>query len=345
MIYVFHGEDGFSSSEALTPLLDAVGTPDLRDSNVSRLDATEFTIEKFGNAAMVVPFLAERRVVVVYGLLAAPESRRNGRRGRQARAEKEGPAAGLPTLLQELPPTTDTIFMEGKLGSGNPVLASIKKLGPEHVVIREFPLLHRDSLRNWVRSRAAAKGTNIDNPAILELTDLVGPNLWAMDGEIEKLSIYVAGRSITVEDVRALVTSNRAPVIFDLVDAIMDKHPEAALAIMERLLQRGETGQSMITMISRQARMCAIAQEITVLKSPQNEWAQRLGTTSDFVVRKTFEQARRFSPETVRELYHLLLEADIAMKTGETSEELAMTELLAQACALRPTARPGTRPH
>ena len=97
-------------------------------------------------------------------------------------------------------------------------------------------------------------------------------------------------------------------------------------------------------MIARQARMVAIAQELMARKAPQDEWAQSLGTTSDFVVRKTSEQARRFPAEAVRGLYRLLLDADMAMKTGEATEELAITELLEQACALRATPRPAARP-
>ncbi|MDE2766369.1 MAG: DNA polymerase III subunit delta, partial [Chloroflexota bacterium] len=69
MIYVFHGDDTFSANEALTALAEAVGPPDVREPNVSRLDAAGFSVNAFMAAAMVVPFLAERRLVVVRGLL------------------------------------------------------------------------------------------------------------------------------------------------------------------------------------------------------------------------------------------------------------------------------------
>ena len=342
MIYVFHGEDDFSSAEALTPLLEAVGTPDLREANVTRMDASEYNIERFGAAAMVVPFLADRRVVVVRGLLGTVESQRTGRRGRRPKAE--GPAAGLAPLLAELPPTTDVVFVDGKVSAANPVLAEIKELGAERVVVREFPPLRRDALGKWARDRAASKGATIDNQAVSELTELVGPDLWAMDGELEKLSIYCGDRPITVDDVRALVTSNRESSVFDLVDAIMDRRPSVAMEVTERLFRGGSTGPYLITMIARQARMVAIAQELAARKAPQSEWGQRLGTNSDFVVRKASEQARRFTPEAVRGLFRLVLEADTAMKTGETTEELALTELLARAGTLGAAPRPASRP-
>jgi len=340
LIYVFHGDDDFSSSEALGTLLEASGPPELRESNVTQLSAGEFSINRFGSAAMVVPFLAERRVVVVRGLLAASEAQRPRRDPRQTNAARDaGPAAGLEPLLSELPPTTDAVFLEGKLPAGNALLATIRGLGPEKAEVREFAALRRDSLAGWVRERASQKGATIDGAAVTELAELVGANLWAMDGELEKLTIYCSGRTITKEDVAALVSGSRESSVFELVDAIMDGRPDVAQGATERLMRGGATGPYLLSMIARQARLVAIAQDLAAKRVSQGEWAPRLGTGSDFVVRKTAEQARRFAPEAVRALYRLLLEADVAMKTGETTEELALTELLAQAGSLRVAAR------
>jgi DNA polymerase III subunit delta len=345
LIYVFYGEDDFSSSEAIKPLIEAVGPEDMRDTNVSTLLGARFSVQDFGAAAMVVPFLADRRLVIVRGLLATVEGQRGGaRRGRKAKAEDEGPAAALAKLLPDLPPSTDVVFLDGKVSASNPILAAIKGLGSELVKPREFQLMRRDALGGWIQARATAKGATIEPQATAELAELVGPNLWAMDGELEKLTIYVGARPITLADVQALVTGNREASVFELVDAIMDKRPDAALEVTERLLFSGASGPYLISMIARQARMVAIAQDLGIRKIPQNEWAQRIGTSSDFVVRKTSEQARRFSPEAVRGLYRLLLDADMAMKSSDSTDELILTELLAQAGALRAAPRSAARP-
>lgn len=343
LIYVFHGEDDFSASEALRPLIEAVGSPDMRDSNVSQLDASGFTVEKFGAAAMVVPFLAERRLVVVRGLLAMAEGQRTGRRGRRTKADDEGPAAGLPALLTQLPPTTDVVFIDGKLAPSNPLLAALRELGNDAVKVRQFPPLNGDALASWVRERATMKGAGIEGQAVAALVELVGGNLWAMNGEIEKLAIYAGDRPIALDDVRALGSGNRDANIFELVDAIMDKRPNVALELTNRLLHTGAAGPYIITMIARQARLVAIAQDLAARKVPPPEWPSRMGTTSDFVVRKTSEQARRFTPEAVRGLYRLILEADMAIKTGESSDDLALAELIARAGTLHAAPRPAGR--
>ena len=340
MIYVFYGDDDFSAHEALQELLDAVGPIESRDANVTRLDAREFSAERFGAAAMVVPFLADRRVVIVRGLLGAVDGSRTPRgRGRAANASAaDGPTAGLVELLELLPPTTDVVFLDERLSPNNPLRGTLRSLGPERATVREFPALHRDTLSSWVRRRAEAKGAALEPAAVTLLVEYVGPDLWTMDAEVEKLALYADGRPVTADDVVALVSYVRESSVFELVDAVMEDRTDAALAAMTRLLSGGATGPYIVSMVARQARMVALAQELARSGVAQSEWGKRLGTGSDFVVRKVGDQARRFSADSVRRLYGLLLEADLAMKTGGATDEVALTELLARARPSAPAA-------
>ena len=229
------------------------------------------------------------------------------------------------------------MFFEGKLTAGNPVLAAVKGLG-DLAVVREFPPLRREALAAWITDRASRKGAAIDGRAVAMLAEMVGPNLWAMDSEIEKLSLYCDGRPIGPPDVQALVPGAKEGNVFQLVDAIMARRPDAAMAAMQTLLNTGAAGPYLLSMVARQARMIAIAQELAAQQAPQQEWGPRLGTGSEFVVRKTAEQARRFSPDAVRGLYRLLVDTDVAIKSG-ASEENALTEMLARAAGLPSPAR------
>ena len=340
MIYVLHGEDSFSATEALRGLMAAVGPEDVRSSNVSEFEAREFSVDKLAAAAMVVPFLADRRAVVVRGLMGTAEGgqRRGGRRGQDGAQSRPPPE--LATLLGELPPTSDVIFFEGKVSPANPFLKAVAGANDGQARVREFAPLRRDALVAWVSERAAQKGSTIDRRTASMLAEQIGPNLWVMDSELEKLSIYCDGRPIGEDDVKALVSSTKDANVFALVDAIMERRTSAALSAMRQLLDEGAAGPYLLTMVARQARMVALAQELLARRAPQQEWAARLGTSSDFVVRKTMEQARRFPSDAVRALYRLLLETDLALKSG-TSDELALTEMLAGASALPVAARTG----
>ena len=332
LIYVLHGEDSFSANEALGVLLDAMGPDDVREPNLSGIEAGGFSAETLAAAAMVMPFLADRRVVVVRGLMATAE-----RQQRRTRARDTQPAKapqGFTDVLAQLPPTSDVVFLEAKLTPANPIFKAVTALGNEQVKAREFPAIKGAALTDWVTDRAAKKEANLDRRAAAMLADMVGPNLWAMDAEIEKLAIYRNGEVISTDDVLALVSSAKETSVFELVDALMARRVDVALSAMQHLLEDGATGQYLLSMVARQVRMIAIAQDLAARQAPRQEWAPRLGTSSDFVVRKTTEQARQFPPDAVRALYRLLLETDIAMKTG-TTDDLAMTEMITRAAALR----------
>jgi DNA polymerase III delta subunit len=68
---------------------------------------------------------------------------------------------------------------------------------------------------------------------------------------------------------------------------------------------------------------------------------QRLGTTSDCIVKKTLEQAARYSMPHTKQAYQQLLDTDIAVKTGKYTEELALNILVAELCQRTPVTAQG----
>ena len=330
MLYVFYGDDDFSAQEALRGLYQSVGPSDVWSSNIADIEAASFDLAHLVAMAQTVPFLAERRLVIVRGLLATAEPQRQAqRRGRRAPAGRAdaSPVPSLATAMEELPPTTDVAFIDGKLTPANPLIKELSAMAQ----VQEFSPLRRDELARWVHDRMTQKGGSITGSAVAEIVELVGSNLGAMDTELEKLATYCQDRSADREDVRTLVASAREVNVFALVDAIMERRLPVALQLMDQLMKAGGTGPYLLTMIARQARLVALAQALAQEKVATDEWGARLGITQGFVLRKTSEQSRRFSPDQVRHLYRLLVQADMAMKMGEVSDDLALVELLARA--------------
>ena len=127
------------------------------------------------------------------------------------------------------------------------------------------------------------------------MADLVGGDLWTLDQELEKLSLYAAGREIGEQDVRLMVSQVREASIFEAVDAMIDGRSQVALRLLAQLRDDGREPQYIIAMVERQLRLLALAQDSIERRLPQNELKRALGTSSDFVVRKTMDQARRHS--------------------------------------------------
>ena len=80
-------------------MVKQVSPPDLRDVNITSFDGREVAFAEFCATCSTVPFLAEKRLVVVRGLLSRFERRPGtdtGARDRQGAAEWEGWASTCP---------------------------------------------------------------------------------------------------------------------------------------------------------------------------------------------------------------------------------------------------------
>ena len=129
MIYSLSGDDDFTIRETLAGLKEGVGTPDLRDVNIVTLGAN-VSLDEFTANASTVPFLADKRLVLVEGLLGKFERGGGGRRsGSGANGKKElSEWERLPLVLANVPETTDVVFVDGRLSASNPLLKLIQEL-------------------------------------------------------------------------------------------------------------------------------------------------------------------------------------------------------------------------
>lgn len=167
------------------------------------------------------------------------------------------------------------------------------------------------------------------------LNQFVGPNLRLLDSELEKLSLYAGEEQIDEGHVRRMVAQVREASIFAAVDAIVQGNPSLALRLLRKLRNDGAALPYIQAMIARQLRLVTVAKELVETRVPRGEMGARLELRADFAVRKTLEQARRFSWPRLKALYACLLEMDLAIKQGRQDEDLALELLVAQAAELR----------
>ena len=313
MIYLLHGQDAYSMRVFLDALRDAVGMPDVRDANITTLPAAEVAPDALVNMCQAMPFLAERRLVVVDGLLGSLAGEGGRGRGRGSGGQRAAEwSERIAALAAALPPTTDLVFVEGQLRPNHPLLRDLSAVAE----VREFAPLNFNELRGWVQARVADAGGNMTAQAVQLLVDLIGPDLWALAGEVEKLTLYAAGRAVTAEDAEALVVSAREVSVFAMVDAVL----EGNRAPVSYLL----------AMLARQVRLMVLAKDLLAKQVPQAELGPRLGIASAYPLRKTLEMARRFSPQALQRLHRGLLDTDISIKTGAMPERMALEYLVAE---------------
>ena len=348
MIYVFYGADSFSMREAVDALREAVGPVDVRDANTTVVSAQDLSPPQLVQLCHAVPFLADRRLVIVEGLLDSVGGDGPGARGprrapaaRRRRTADAGQWRGLGDTLSGLPPTTDLVFQDGALRRNNPLLRDLAAVAQ----VREFPALRGVHLQRWILQRGASRDATMTPGAALLLAEMVGGDLWALNNEVEKLSLYCQGRAVQEKDVRELVGQTREASIFAAVDAALLSRSGAALQLTHRLLDDGAPVSYVLFMLARQVRLVLLAQELLRERVPHDEAGRRLGIASEFPLRKTMEMARQLPPARLRTAHSLLLDTDVAIKTGVLEERVALELLIARLCVDRPSAGAGAAAH
>ena len=276
-----------------------------------------------------LPFLDNRRLVVVEGLLGSLERRRGRVQGRPrsdtAQVAPLGSWEALGRAIPEMPPTTVLVFTDGPLSNANPLLQLLRPLAQ----VQALSPPTGEALARWMKASVQEKGTGITPAAISYLADLVGNDLWTLNQELEKLAAYASGRSIEEGDVAELVSQVREANIFAAVDAMIEGRPGVAFRLLHQLRQDGEGSPHIIAMVGRQLRLLALARESMDQGVQEGKLGDILGVTNQFVVRKTMEQARRHSWQDIIRRYHQLLETDLAIKQGRLEPDLALELLVA----------------
>lgn len=324
--HVLHG-DGFLVRQAFKRLVAEAGLEEIMEASRNLLDGRQVKAAELLANCNALPFMDSGRLIVVQGLLATQE-RRPGR-GRGARSAAASSAADgwqdFAKAVPAMPETTLLVFLDGSLAESNPLLRLLRPVAQ----VQMLGAPSGQDLARWIKEAAQVKGASISPAAIRSLADLVGSDLWTLDQELEKLSLYATGRSIEEHDVNELVSQVKEANIFAAVDAMIDGKPAVALRLLHQLREGGRGVSTIIVMVERQLRLLALARDSIDEGLGQQELAQRLGGLPQFVVRKTVEQARRHTWVDITWRYDRLLEADLAIKRGRLEPDLALELLVA----------------
>ncbi len=321
MFYLLHGEDEYSCSLALAKMKTRLGDPTTVDLNVTILDGKKGTLDELIYTCDTVPFLAEKRLVIVNDLAARFEPQAAGRKvsSEQDRAFLQG----LGEYVGHLAESARLVFLEHKkVSKTNPIYKLV--LSSEHGYVREFAPPRGRALNRWIADRVQEKGGRIEDRAINLLAGFVGNDLRLLDREIDKLLTYTGEeRPIGERDVQLLVSYVQEADIFQMVDALGKRESREAMKLLHRLLEGGQPPLYLLHMIIRQFRILLRIKELLGKGTSVADIRALLGL-HPFVVEKMMKQAPNYSIAQLEAIYHRLLETDVAVKTGAMEPRLAL---------------------
>jgi DNA polymerase-3 subunit delta len=341
VFYILHGEDEFSRAEQLAKMQEmlAGGDRSMADLNTTFLDGSRTTMGELRHACDAIPFLADRRLVIVEGLLSRLAVSRSKRRERNTEGEepawKKDYLTELTAYLPNLPPTTRLVFLEKEsLPQRHPVMQLAKKVAKEQkdaAIVRRYDLPKDWELHAWIERRVKLKVGAIARDAAVMLAALVGQNLRMLDQEIEKLLLYTDGRQVEVGDIQKLVSHARETSIFDLVDAVGYRKADQALSLLHRMLDDGQAPLYILGMLARQVRILIQVKQLQGEGLNQEDIASRL-QLHPYAVKKALAQGQNFSESQLETAHQRLVRTDWSIKTGASEEIVALDLLVVELC-------------
>lgn len=343
MIYFFLDADEYLVSRRVTGVKRALGEAEMADLNTSTLEGNRTNAAEILYMADTMPFLAERRLVIVNGYLAHLDKRMSASKGTDGAAYEE--AAKLLIGLLDPPETSDLIFIDAGVDkrrhlwkgfsqsrdSGDRKVAGLADLIKEGKIAQEeLATPDAKALPGWINRTAKDLGIAIDGGAVQTLANFVGGDLRRLENELQKLASYASGRKIVAADVSAMVSDASEALIWDLTDALGQRDGRKAMRAIHELRRGDANAFYLLTMIARQYRILIKVKD-AVRQGGGNEYdiAKAVGE-SPFPVKKAMGQIRAYQMAELETIMDRLLRADFAMKTGadaETELDVLVAEL------------------
>lgn len=307
--YVFHGPDEFTIQETVHDFKQKIGD----DINVREFTDPKTSVATVLSEARQVPFLSDRRLVVVYGLLQALVKRGTGSK------------AELDKLVEELPGLPDSarlVFVETTaLKDSHPVVKLIGENPSGYIKLYDVP----KNPMGWIQKRADAYEVKIDQRAAHALASVVGGDLRRADAELDKMAAYIGPGNTITEDVVVLLTPYVAEGdLFGMIDAIGQRNSQQAMNLLHHKLDQDDTDPMFLFgMIVRQFRLLLQAREVIDNGGNATTIASAM-EQKPFVAKKLAQQARNFSLTQLESIYFNLLESDMGVKRGKVDIRTAL---------------------
>lgn len=317
MIYLFYGPNELARSEAVAELRASLPA-EVADLDMSVLDGRKLTIEQLVAACEAHPFLAERRLVIVYDALKHIKA---------GKAREE-----LRDYCERVPVTCDLVFVEqDEVDRRHLLFTYLSKRG----AVREFPLLSGQELLRWIERRAKTLQAKIEPAAAQRLVDLAGNESRTLANELAKLATY-AGRGGTIDQaaVERLVTDQQEQNLFAFLDDLSARRLGAALRGARALIEDGQAPPYVLFMLARQIWILLHVKQLVGQRRRPDEIASELGL-KPFIARKAAEQARDFTAAELIAAHDRLIELDHAIKTGKIQAETALELFVVEVCQTR----------
>jgi len=310
MIIFLYGQDTYRSHQKLNEIIERYRKIHQSGLNLRYFEGENLNFQDFKNEVEAVSMFQEKKLVVLRNVSLNKDF------------QKEFLKHGEKFVNSE---NIILIHEKGEIDKEDFFLKFLKN----HSKFQEFKPLEGEKLENWVKKGFLEYKTEIAPEALELLITYIGNNLWQMENEIKKLVSYKNTRKIKREDVELLVRPKIETDIFKTIDAISERKKSQALTLLHRHLEKGDSPLYLLTMINFQFRNLLTIKELIEKNLPYHKIINK-SKLHPFVVKKSYQQAQRFTLPQLKKIYQKIFQADLEIKTGRLNPQTALDLLIAE---------------
>lgn len=309
MFFLIYGEDSFRARRALQAAQAKFReTRDASGLNIIRLCAAD-GLNRVREELFAVPFLAEKKLVVLDGFCKAPK------------ADQEE----LVESIGRKPDSTVAIFLEEASAKGLAKSALFALLQKQKFTAEHRALTPAEASR-FATAEAQAAGTAYQTAALRKLIEAVGTDSWRIHQETAKLAALAQSQDrdqIEAADVESMVSGSREQTVFNYIDACTAGQQQPAVAALDRLLESGESELMVIAMLQRHFRTLMMASDLKRRGLNEASAAKQLDV-HPFAAKKAWRAADKFSLSLLHTCLSQLADLEEALKSGRTRPRVGL---------------------
>lgn len=298
--------EAFLAERAVEQFTAAYVDENNRDFAYGSFHADETRAEAIVGEAQTLPFLAERRVILVRS------------------AEKFAESSGEPLVAYLENPADFTVLLliAAKVDKRTKFYKACDKMG----VVVECPMLDDRSMPAWVRAEAKARGMSMDADAVKALTARAGNALSDVNNALNLVLDFVGpgATRVTEADVTEACADVAEEIVWNLTDAIAASDSGGALKALRNLEAMGKHPDEIIGTINW------LLKTAYQLASPETR-----GGVSRFLARKVEPLVDKLGRRKLEDAFALCTDTQFMMRETGVDAAIAMDLLVVKLSAGR----------
>ncbi|MFH0857680.1 MAG: DNA polymerase III subunit delta [Candidatus Magasanikbacteria bacterium] len=310
MIIFLFGKDTYRSRQQMKKMISKFRVE--RDPSGMNVSILNCEVEEPGTLLehiLAVPFLAERRMVVLESFLSS---------------KHKNLQENIIERIQEkkLPEDNVYIFWEDTDTFRNKTNKDLFEILKKEKFSQQFDILSVPQLQSFIEQEIAEGGGKIEKNALIHFSQNTTGDMWKTAGIISQILAYKNTEIITLDDINLFLEKKVDDNIFNLVDAILEKKSKQIFAMIREQTKLRDA-HYVFAMVLRQMRILLEMKDLEERKYnlQDSTLPKKLGL-HPFVFKKTIPLLKKFTYRELKEIYQYLLQIDKDLKTGGNDEVL-----------------------